>query len=222
MVLVNKGDGLKLVCGSAKAGAGCKYVSVPYAEMELLIITCCEDQFRLKEYLTEDKKKASAMQTLKRNISGSEAALQAQKARVKKLMASFADSEDTTLQAALQEMLSDCTKEIADLKKDLEQKKRELYSLENTDTGNKLHELISLKEKLSDTETRRQARNIIRDIVDRIEVYPSGLSVENTDEHGAPDRKLRFYKIKFKGLNVTYKVLMPGPDSTYILTASPK
>jgi Zn-dependent oligopeptidase len=148
--------------------------------------------------------------------------LQAQKARVKKLMASFADSEDTTLQAALQEMLSDCTKEIADLKKDLEQKKRELYSLENTDTGNKLHELISLKEKLSDTETRRQARNIIRDIVDRIEVYPSGLSVENTDEHGAPDRKLRFYKIKFKGLNVTYKVLMPGPDSTYILTASPK
>jgi DNA invertase Pin-like site-specific DNA recombinase len=182
MYFLDKGEGCEyVICSLAKKGAGCKYVSLRYDEFERSFLEFCRKEIDVPSLFNdkESRKLSATIVDLQKRIQGIESRISDNRSRLQKLMVQFAETENKELRHNYDTLLTSLTNEIETLTKGLADKKSELVKLRSV--RDSLHDRLKSiadygqEDRLkNDPELRARVRNSIRDIVDRIEVFPGG------------------------------------------------
>jgi hypothetical protein len=182
MVYVDKGKHWRyLVCYNAmmKKAHTCSRMSFRYDKFENSFLGWCKQEIAVPNLFTneQDKKLAKGIQQARTQAQALEFQVGEAKAKIKRLMDSFSESGNKTIRENFDEMIIELGEKVTDLKRKHEEKLAEIGTMTQAqDTiKDKIFSLSQLEGNnriKTDPVLRSQVRETIRDIVDRIILYP--------------------------------------------------
>lgn len=200
MIFKKKSEWEYMVCSHVLKGAGCHFIGIRYKDAESIVLDNCAQRINIK---SKNDDIQMEIETIKDRIQGAETAIKEKEKQLQKLMLSFADATGT-LQENYNRLLQNITSDIDGLKNDLDADRPLLVQRQQARDGikNKLQTLVDLSRMRNGLETRLLLRNSIRDVIDKIIIYPAGATLKN-DEFIADKPKpnaevLRIYQVFYK------------------------
>jgi DNA invertase Pin-like site-specific DNA recombinase len=226
MHYVDKGKppkgGKSLVCDRAKRGNGCKYRSWRYDEFESDVFRLISRDLDVTQLLPDYDQIESEISTFGRKESSIQGKLNKAKSEIKNLTDSIASTPDKRIRTLLEDKLAGRLDEKEKLEKQeakIEVKIHELkqININVSERISNVKELFGLMQDLKDQDEealidlRFRLRQMLRNLIDRIDVYPGGYKDDNhvnelypSDEkdiycEGIDNKDFRFYQIRLKG-----------------------
>jgi Rad3-related DNA helicase len=223
---VDKGEppkgGKYLVCDRAKRGNGCKYLSWRYDEFESDILRFISMDIDVTQLLPNYDQIESEINIAERDIASIQGQLNKAKSEIKNLTDSIASTPDKRIRTLLEDKLAGRLDEKEKLEKQeakIEVKIHELkqININVSERISNVNELFGLMQDLKDQDEealidlRFRLRQMLRNLIDRIDVYPGGYKDDNhvnelypSDKkdiycEGIDNKDFRFYQIRLKG-----------------------
>lgn len=226
MHFVNKGKppkgGSYLLCDNAKRKNGCKYISWRYDEFEQDILRFVSVDIDVSQLLPDYKQLESEISILQREKSS----IQGQLSRVQSEIGNLTDSVSTTQDKRLRLLLENKITDRLDEKERFEklESEAEIKINDLKHVNGSVQERISNVKELYETmqdlkdrdekaliDLRFRLRQMLRNLIDRIDLYPGGFIDRNhVNELHPPDKReiyyegidnkdFRFYQVDLKG-----------------------
>ncbi|MGE5581464.1 MAG: recombinase family protein [Bacillota bacterium] len=185
MEFVNKGPGSKggqyLVCDNARRGRGCKYRAIRYGEFEEMVLSYCRN-LNPADLLPGHDERESKLFSMRQQLAAAQSRQQEITRMSDNLTDSIATTDNQAVRKTLEERLSKILAELHQIDTEVLVLEREVKQLssaqEDTETRlESMRELLSFlrERKVPELiEVRRKLREELRELIDRIEVYPVG------------------------------------------------
>jgi DNA invertase Pin-like site-specific DNA recombinase len=169
-----------LCCTTAVKGAGCHYVGIQYKDAEEIVLDQCAQKLEIKQARNDVDTEIAA---IKERIRTAELVVKEKEKQLQNLMLSFAGSTGT-LRENYDNLVKTVTGDIDGMKKVLEVDRPLLMQRQQARTGikGKLQLVVDIAAMRTKAEARIQLREAIRDVIDKVTIYPAGAVITTTAE----------------------------------------
>ncbi len=223
---INKGTASKggsyLVCDNGKRKNGCKYISWRYDEFEKDLLRYVSMDINLSQLLPDHEQVESEINILQREKSSIKGQLHKVESEIENLSDTISTTADKRIRSLLESKLTGKLDEKENFEKQFTEVETKIHDLKRIN-GN-LQERISnlkelfetmqdLKDKDEDAliDIRFRLRQMLRNLIERIDIYPGGFkNVAQVKElhpahkikiyaEGIDNKEFRFYEVQLKG-----------------------
>jgi DNA invertase Pin-like site-specific DNA recombinase len=187
MMLVDKGDppkgGRYLVCYNAHRGVCCERHLIRYEECEQTILDNCH-KLRPEQVLPNPSDHAKHCEVLRLRVNAKSAALTRLEEKERNLIDAVSDESDAKVRAVLKHKLGSVMAEKKSVESELADSQKELRFAENAKRSFESwkSDLAALRNALEQTDVRLRLQSHLRELVERIDVFPVGYLAECDDD----------------------------------------